>query len=302
MDASATICNRKIATSFELTGGRRCMRALAYRLVHPPEGKWPRIGRSRHSGLIFEMRKSVAKKDSALPRVRRSVQWVGRRLGPSTLTNLRSVLSYLELGAWVASLPEGSVVIDLQRDVDLFAEALRRTTCSRPLYLEFGVYAGKSMRWWSQHLRQSGATLVGFDSFEGLPEDWRPDIPTGYFATSGTPPEIDDPRVFFVKGLFNETLPAYRMPEHDQLIVNIDCDLYSSAATVLSWLEPHLRPGTLLYFDELPDRDHEMRALKEFLARTDVGLRPIARASGGANWLFELDVSPAQIENGVPVE
>ena len=45
-----------------------------------------------------------------------------------------------------------------------------------------------------------------------------------------------------------------------------------------------------------------MRALKEFLARTDVGLRPIARASGGANWLFELDVSPAQIENGVPVE
>ena len=104
------------------------------------------------------------------------------------------------------------------------------------------------MRWWSQHLRQSGATLVGFDSFEGLPEDWRPDIPTGYFATSGTPPEIDDPRVFFVKGLFNETLPAYRMPEHDQLIVNIDCDLYSSAATVLSWLRAASSPRDATLF------------------------------------------------------
>jgi hypothetical protein len=243
----------------------------------------------------------VTKKEGSLRRARRSLQWIGRRLGPSTLANLRSVLSYLELGAWVASLPEGSGVIDLQWNVDLFAEAVRRTTCSRPLYLEFGVYAGRSMRWWSQHLRQPGAMLVGFDSFEGLPEDWRPDMPTGHFATGGAPPEIDDPRVSFVKGLFNETLPAYRLPEHDQLIVNIDCDLYSSAATVLSWLEPHLRRGTLLYFDELPDRDHEMRALKEFLARTDVGVRPIARAAGGANWLFEVDVSPTRIENVVPV-
>jgi hypothetical protein len=78
------------------------------------------------------------------------------------------------------------------------------------------------------------------------------------------------------------------VPEHDQLIVNIDCDLYSSADTVLRWLEPHLRPGTLVYFDEFPDRDHEMRALQELLSRSDYRFVPVAIGRGGMHWLFEV--------------
>jgi hypothetical protein len=57
------------------------------------------------------------------------------------------------------------------------------------------------MRWWSQHLSQPDATLVGFDRFEGLPEDWRQGRESGRFKT-GKPPRIDDSRVSFQIGWF----------------------------------------------------------------------------------------------------
>jgi hypothetical protein len=52
-------------------------------------------------------------------------------------------------------------------------------------------------------------------------------------------------------GWFDQTVPAFDMPPHDQLIVNIDSDLYSSAVVVLTKLEPFLVPSTLIYFDDL---------------------------------------------------
>lgn len=216
--------------------------------------------------------------------IRRSLLRLGRRLTARQLANLRSVLGYLELGAWLAGPPARHPVVRYQ-DVDVFEEALRRVQGQQPLYLEFGVYEGRSMRWWSTHLRQPGASLVGFDSFEGLPEPWRPGLGPGHFATAG-PPQIDDPRVSFVAGWFAQTLPRFALPHHDQLIVNIDCDLYSSTATVLDWLEPHVRPGTLIYFDELPDHDHELRALFEWLGRSRHRVDPVAYGLGGRCWVF----------------
>lgn len=41
--------------------------------------------------------------------------------------------------------------------------------------------------------------------------------------------------------------------------MNVDSDLYSSALTVLQWVEPYVRPDAF-YLDEFCDRDHEMRA------------------------------------------
>lgn len=220
------------------------------------------------------------------PAIRLALLRAGRHLGPRTLANLRSVLSYLELGRWVKTLPGDPQPARLADDTTVFAEALRHVTGERPLYLEFGVFEGRSMRWWVGHLHNPKATFVGFDSFEGLPQGWRPGTPQGHFATAG-PPQIDDPRVSFVAGWFGSTLPDFPVPDHDQLIVNIDSDLYASADTVLRCLEPHLRPGTLIYFDELPDRDHEMRALLESLERSGASVSPIAIGKGGIHWLLE---------------
>lgn len=215
----------------------------------------------------------------------------GRRMTERHLANLRSVLSYLEIGRDLANRPGPERPKSVQTDFDLFELALDRVHGSRPLYLEFGVFEGRSLRWWISHLSTPGAHFVGFDSFEGLPEDWRPGMGVGHFAT-GQPPDIQDPRVAFEVGWFEHTLPTFSVPEHDQLIINIDSDLYSSAITVLDWSTPLLRPGTLIYFDEFPDRDHEMRALIEYQKRSAWEFVPLAFARGGLHWLFELR-SPA---------
>jgi hypothetical protein len=211
--------------------------------------------------------------------VRHALLRIGERVPQRAFPDLRVMLGYLELGAWL-----GTPVAHETRE-QLFGAAAALVEAERPVYLEFGVYRGDSLRWWSEHLRQPEARLFGFDSFEGLPTDWRPGLDAGTFKVDA-PPQIDDGRVSLVVGLFEDTLPDFVLPAHDQLIINIDCDLYASTDTVLRWAEPHLAAGTLIYFDELPDRDHELRALREHLQRSGREVEPLGIAGGGLHWLL----------------
>ena len=63
------------------------------------------------------------------------------------------------------------------------------------LYLEFGVFEGASMRRWSTALKNPASLLHGFDSFEGLPEDFDFKYPKGHFDVGGSLPDIDDDRI-----------------------------------------------------------------------------------------------------------
>ncbi len=134
------------------------------------------------------------------------------------------------------------------------------------LYLEFGVYQGASMRYWSQALRHPEAKLHGFDSFEGLPESWGPYYETGHFDVGGKTPEIADPRVRFFKGWFDQVLPTYTVPAHEIMVINMDADLYTSTIYVLRQLREHIKPGTFIYFDEFNAAGlQELHAFDEFL-------------------------------------
>jgi hypothetical protein len=211
--------------------------------------------------------------------VRHGFLRIGEHVPQRAFPDLRVMLGYLELGAWLGVPPA-------YRDREqLFAAAQSLIEAQRPLYLEFGVYRGESLRWWSEHLRQPQARLVGFDSFEGLPTNWRPGLEAGTFKVDA-PPRFEDDRVSLAVGLFDDTLPGFVVGEHDQLIINIDCDLYASTDTVLRWAEPHIGPGTLIYFDELPDRDHELRAFRDHLDRSGRQVEPLAIAGGGLHWLL----------------
>src|SRR5207253_5177028 len=117
-------------------------------------------------------------------------------------------------------------------------------------------------------LKNSGSHLHGFGSFEGLPEPWQPGKERGAFSTGGQIPSIDDPRVKFFKGWFNETLKTYSPPPHEEFVINIDAELYNSTTEVLAWAECLLKPGSYLYFDEFSDRRHELKAFDEFLRRS----------------------------------
>lgn len=219
-------------------------------------------------------------------RVRQTLIEVGYRGGAGLHRRLQTVFNYNDLGQWARDTL-GTLPPHLPSRFELFEIALGRVTGTAPLYLEFGVYEGGTLRWWTENLTAPDAHFIGFDSFEGLPEQWNKHNPPGTFAVAEIP-QFDDPRVSLQAGWFDQTLPGLELPKYDQLIVNIDSDLYSSASFVLRELESALVPGTLLYFDELGDRDHELRALREFMTRTGIKLEPLGMSRGGIHWLFEV--------------
>jgi hypothetical protein len=217
--------------------------------------------------------------------VKTALTRLGARCSPRTIHRLNAAVNYLEAGRWMRA--HG---FDAGRRVDTreqVFEAIAAEVRDEPvLYLEFGVFEGASMRMWSRLLRNEGSHLHGFDSFEGLPEGWSLAEGRGHFSTAGEPPRIDDPRVRFFKGWFEDTLPAYEPPPYERLVVNVDADLYASAALVLATVEPWLEPGAFLYFDELNDRAHELRAFDELLARTGMRFRVVAASRELAHVAF----------------
>jgi hypothetical protein len=114
------------------------------------------------------------------------------------------------------------------------------------LYCEFGVFEGVTIN----HIaRRSGATVYGFDSFEGLPEDWRAGFETSTFKVSRLPKVASN--VTLCKGWFNESLPGFLKSHPEQIaFLHIDCDLYSSTKTIFELLALRIRPGTVIQFDE----------------------------------------------------
>lgn len=140
--------------------------------------------------------------------------------------------------------------------------------------IEFGVFSGFSLNVIAEYM-----PVIGLDSFEGLPEDWRPGFPKGKFAIPEGP-SIQDvlmmgPNRMVVVGLFEDTLPALvekGLPRFG--LVHIDCDLYSSTVTALEGVLPFIGPGTYVVFDEYHGYDghekHEAKAWGEFCARHQV--------------------------------
>lgn len=133
--------------------------------------------------------------------------------------------------------------------------------------LEFGVEKGLSLR-----MIAAVMPVTGFDSFQGLPEDWRPGYPQGALACG--PPVVRNSRL--VAGWFADTLPMFDFSGVEPIgLVHIDCDLYSSTATVLKHVVPHLKSGCYLCFDEFHGYagadQHEQRAWIEYTDNTDLG-------------------------------
>lgn len=193
---------------------------------------------------------------------------MGAHCGKRTLHFLNSSVNYLEVGHWMKARGFQTTYRSSKRR-ELFHQIAEKVGAKKVLYLEFGVAKGASMRYWSQLLTHPESALHGFDTFEGLPEDWRLGDERGAYTAHGNVPEVPDPRVKFFKGLFQDTLPSYVVPEHQALIINIDCDLYSSASFVLHSLSDYIRPGSFIYFDEFSDPHNELRAFHDLITATN---------------------------------
>jgi len=148
--------------------------------------------------------------------------------------------------------------------------------------LEFGVYKGASINYFAKRL--PGVKLVGFDSFEGLEEDW-----TGTFlgrnalTVHGVLPRVMK-NVELRKGWFVDTLPTYLSESREKqafyTLINIDCDTYKPTKFILEQLESHMHPGLIIIFDEYFNYinwpEHEFMAFAEFTKKRNIKYNYIA--------------------------
>ena len=148
----------------------------------------------------------------------------------------------------------------------------------RGLIVEFGVFRGASIRFFASLTQE---TIYGFDSFEGLREDWKGwAARKGTFDTGGVMPRVPA-NVSLSKGWFDQTLPAF-LAEHREpfCFVHIDCDTYEATSTVLALAGCRLQPGTVVLFDEYFGyrgwRDGEWKAWQELVSARAIGYRYLA--------------------------
>jgi O-methyltransferase len=193
---------------------------------------------------------------------------VGSMLPDSVIRGLDATFNYVYVGWWMRR-NAGEIPARFDRREELYG-FLKPQIQEPATFLEFGVFRGDSLRFWAGMLRHPQTSFAGFDSFEGLPEDWGFMAKKGTFDVKGQIPKIDDPRVKCIKGWFSDTLPGFlkSFVQAPTLIIHLDADLYSSTIYILQQLQPFIRDGTFLIFDELCDRDHELRALDEFCKTT----------------------------------
>lgn len=139
------------------------------------------------------------------------------------------------------------------------------------LLLEFGVRNGYTITKIAEMFPERN--VYGFDSFEGLPEDWNNEA-KGSYSVVGRLPEVPS-NVEFIVGWFNETLPEFKKNHSSPIaFINVDCDIYSSTKTIFDELDKQIVDGTVITFDEYicnkSWRDDEFKAFQEWVSKNNV--------------------------------
>lgn len=141
------------------------------------------------------------------------------------------------------------------------------------LIAEFGVWKGKTVNKIANLAFPS--MVYGFDSFEGLREDWPgTNLAKGAFTRGGKSPKVAQ-NVRLVKGWFDSTLPGFLNANPGAFsFIHVDSDTYEAADTVLGLAGHRIKAGTVIVFDEYFGyhlwRAGEYRAWHEFVARRGV--------------------------------
>jgi Methyltransferase domain len=151
---------------------------------------------------------------------------------------------------------------------------------------EFGVASGDSFLQFLD--RCPNRQVYGFDSFEGLPEEWWT-RPKGTFAAQ--PPEFTNPNGHLIKGWYDESVPRFFRDWTGSIaLLHIDCDLYSSTTTSLGYALDHCGANTVVLFDEYYNYPgfawHEWLAWKE--AKEDRSIVAKCLAYDGRRAAFQI--------------
>jgi hypothetical protein len=178
---------------------------------------------------------------------------------------------------------------------------------SDELVLDLGVWLGWSTRLISD---ATDRMVYGFDTFEGLVEDWQIDdqivIEQGTFSLSeplaqrfirdtgvslrdGLPDTLGR-KVKFIRGSTYDTLVPFLAdrPTAPIRLFHMDLDTYESCLHALETCKDHFVEGSVLVFDEYLVTNGEMRAFFEFQSK--YGLEWRYRAWGLEIWEMNLEM------------
>lgn len=190
---------------------------------------------------------------------------------------LKFLVNFSLLSSWVNKHSSKVKFSDFYKPLRAYKDRIKlhdyivknESLANKPIhYLEFGVAGGTSFMWWVKENQHPESLFYGFDTFEGLPEDW-------HFFKKGAfgydIPFLDDSRGTFIKGLFQDTvykfLDNYRKNTYNPNItrvIHLDADLYSSTLFALTMMAPFLQNGDILFFDEFNIPNHEFAAWTDF--------------------------------------
>jgi len=131
-------------------------------------------------------------------------------------------------------------------------------------YLEFGIYTGTTINFFSKFTK----SIYGFDSFEGLREDWAgTEITKGTFNLNKKIPKLNH-NVVAITGWVQETLIPFLKKFKPKInFVHMDMDTYPTSKFILTNIKPYLSKNSIIVFDELYNypgwEAGEYKALKE---------------------------------------
>jgi hypothetical protein len=153
------------------------------------------------------------------------------------------------------------------------------------LILEFGVRKGKTTKEIAKRI--NSRICHGFDSFEGLPEDWSgQQYAKGAYNENGKIPKLPK-NTKIHKGWFKDTVPKFSKTTTQKIaFIHFDCDLYSSTKTIFDHLGNRIEKDTILIFDEYfnyPNwQQHEYKAFQEFVKKRKISYEYLAFTSKAA--------------------
>ena len=144
------------------------------------------------------------------------------------------------------------------------------------LLLEFGVYSARSIKRFSKQIvnLNDKRIIYGFDSFQGIEEDWHRFPAKLKSSFKIAPPKVPS-NVKLVIGKVQETFENFLNQHQNEKIafMHLDMDTYTPTKFVLEKARNFFDTGTIILFDELygyPNwQQHEYLALTEVLAPED---------------------------------
>ena len=173
---------------------------------------------------------------------------------------------------------------------ELFKEFIDKT--SEIQILEFGVFKGNSINFLAKINLNPKTKIYGFDSFEGLSDEWDYLIfggkKKGHFKVNDINSlEIIDTRIKLVKGYFNETLKnnLSLISNSKKTYIHFDADLYSSTLFCLTSMHGYFKSYTA-FFDEFPIS--ECSALNDYISSYNVEVKYLGKTKDNVRVACEI--------------